>query len=236
MRSILIIDNNASNYCHACYAFREHVEANYRVLVRSRDDLPRELHHYSHIVLTGGVGRLDPGDESFTHLRHLILEAVREQIPLLGICFGHQAIAAALGEPGFVSIYRRPTTGWVRIHRLAGVSSRLLNDLPRTFYAFEHHHNDVNHLPADFVLTATSRRNPIEAFEHATLPIFGVQFHPEINPRRAARIMRAQLIERLPRHWEVVHKHGRLPYSATINRQIFMNFYRQQRPEPAKLD
>jgi len=234
MRSILIIDNNTSNFCNACYAFREHVQANYRVLVRSHNDLPQTLRRYSHIVLTGGVGRLNATDNTFTHLRHLITEAAREQIPLLGICFGHQAIAAALGEPSFVSVYRRPTTGWVRIHRTPETPSRLLDGIPKSFYAFEHHHDDVNRLPADFIRTATSRRNPIEAFEHKTLPIFGVQFHPEINRRHAQHIMRNQVIERLPSRWLVQHETGRPPYSQSINRQLFMNFYGQARPDEAK--
>ncbi len=233
MRYVLIIDNNRLTPCNACYAFREHVQAKYRVLVRTHDDLPKTLHRYSHIVLTGGSGRLDEEDESYLHLRHLIREAVKEGVPLLGICFGHQAIAAALGGSEYVNRFRRPTTGWVKIERIG--RSRLLNNLPHTFYSFEHHFNDVNKLPEGFIQTATSLRNPIEAFEHTHLPIFGVQFHPEISQRRSKHILREQLMDRMPGDWWVQQKNGRLPQGSSAHKQLFENFYNQSRVEQKEL-
>ncbi len=223
MRHILIIDNHLTNPCNACYAFRENVAAKYNVLVRNHDELPETLAGYSHVVLTGGAGKLEATNPGFRHLRQLIKEAIKEEIPLLGICFGHQAIVAALASDHNITHYRRPTTGWVKIRRIR--PSRLLKNLPGQFFAFEHHHDDVSRLPAGYMRTATSRRNPIEAFEHETLPVFGVQFHPEINRRRASHILHEQVVERVPSNWLVLRHKGRTPFAESISQTIFANFY-----------
>jgi GMP synthase-like glutamine amidotransferase len=229
-RKVLIIDNHLTEPCHACSVFRGQMAEKYRVIIRTHDQMPKTLDRYSHILLTGGAGRLDPFDEPFVHLRRLIRKAVKEQVPVLGICFGHEAIVAALRSDASITNYEKPTTGWVKIRRTG--ESRLLKGLPEKFYAFEHHRNYVNSLPAGFITTATSNRDKIEAFEHEALPIFGVQFHPDITHRRASHLIKQHLIERLPKSWLMRPPHkGHTPFSATLYHQIFKNFYEQKRAD-----
>lgn len=221
MRRILIIDNNLVSYCHRCYRFREHVRARYNVIISSADKLPESVHTYSHVVLTGGSGRLDALDPRARKLSQFIRMVADSGTPLLGICFGHEAIAATFAPEPALEHFRHPNTGWTRIERTA--QSRLLTDVPQHFYAFEHHKDDVLHLPADFVITARSHRTPIEAFEHTTRPIFGVQFHPDIRRRRALQLLAQFRIERPPASWrsgdDMRH------FSPAIHQRIFHNFY-----------
>lgn len=221
MRHILIIDNSLSRPCVRCYRFRENIKARYQVRVSAADKLPQSLSSFSHIILIGGSGRLDDGDPRAKHLKIFIRRAIREGVPLLGICFGHEAIAAAVSKRKVIEYSAHPITGWNRIRRVS--KSRLLAGLPKVFYAFEHHHNDITHLPSDFIVTASSRRTKIEAFEHTSLPIFGVQFHSEIRRRRAQLLLKVFAIEKLPERW--LASSDNRHFSHRLQQQIFHNFY-----------
>lgn len=221
-KKILIVDNHL-NSCNACYSFRREIHSNYRVVTRTHKDLPKTFSHYSHIVLTGGTGRIDTGDPAFVKLQTFIRHAAKSGIPMLGICFGCQAIAVSLGSETFLTNFDKPAIGWNRIYRIG--ESRLLNGLPKQFYCYEHHHSHVNRLPAGFIHTAHSRRTKFEAFEHNSLPIFGIQFHPDISHRRGRQLYNEQIKERMPKRWLIFHKLGRPPYSKEINKKIFYNFY-----------
>ncbi len=233
MRHILIIDNHLRQFCNKCSIFRDDVVAKYRAVVRRHDELPESLDDFTHIVLTGGGGQVNMGDPSIDHLKKLIRRASDEAIPMLGVCFGHQMIAATLGGDDATQSYVNPETGWFRIHRLG--KSRLLSGLPEYFYSFEHHHDDVIKLSADFLITARSKRCPIQAFEHKTLPIFGVQFHPEMSKRQAKTLIAQHINRHMPTAWLGVNKRGRMPFSRHIGEVVFDNFYAIKRPIKTKV-
>jgi len=232
MRNILIIDNHLKDYCEKCSVFREDIKAKYKVAIRAHDNLPKDLDTYSHIVLTGGGGRVAMDDPTLPHLQRLIRKAFKDQIPMLGICFGHQMIAAALAGEDAIESYVHPETGWFRLRRQG--ESRLLSGLPEYFYAFEHHHDDVVRLPADFIRTASSPRCEVEAFEHKTLPVFGVQFHPEVSKRTAKTIIAQHVMRHMPTDWLGRNPRGRMPFSHHTGEVIFANFYATSRPKLAR--
>ncbi len=98
-------------------------------------------------------------------------------VPLLGVCLGHQAIGAAFGA----SIVAAPRP----VHGLTSVITHdgrgVLAGLPRRFPATRYHSLIVAEptLPACLQVTARTSRGLPMALRHATLPIEGVQFHPE---------------------------------------------------------
>lgn len=96
--------------------------------------------------------------------------------PMLGVCLGHQSIAQAFG--GKVRRASRPVHGMTSdIHHVGdGLFAGLKQPLLVTRY-----HSLVVDLPDDgsLVQTATGPEGEVMAFAHATLPIYGVQFHPE---------------------------------------------------------
>ena len=104
------------------------------------------------------------------------LKAEGSRQPILGICFGHQLIAHLLGgrvEKGTSAEY-----GLTKIY--VDEADVLFAGLPKEFNAWASHYDEVNALPKDFVALAHSNICKIEAMKHKTLPIFSVQFHPEV--------------------------------------------------------
>ena len=98
-------------------------------------------------------------------------------IPLLGVCLGHQALAAAFGA----RVVRAPEL-------LHGITSRIHHDgrgifagLPEGFAATRYHSLsvDARTLPDELAVTATSESGVVMGLAHRTSPLVGVQFHPE---------------------------------------------------------
>jgi anthranilate synthase/aminodeoxychorismate synthase-like glutamine amidotransferase len=109
------------------------------------------------------------------------VEAIRRlgpTTPVLGVCLGHQCIAAAYG--GRVVRAGRPMHG--RTSPIRHDGSGLFAGLPSPFRATRYHSLAVEaaSLPAELAVTATADDDgEIMALAHRTHPVFGVQFHPE---------------------------------------------------------
>ncbi|HVZ23241.1 MAG TPA: aminodeoxychorismate/anthranilate synthase component II [Vicinamibacterales bacterium] len=99
-------------------------------------------------------------------------------LPILGVCLGHQCIAAAYG--GDIVRARRPVHG--RTSAIVHDESRLLAGVPSPFEAARYHSLVIApaSLPSCLRVTATAADDgAIMAVEHRSHPVFGVQFHPE---------------------------------------------------------
>jgi anthranilate synthase component II len=108
------------------------------------------------------------------------LELVRQwhtRVPILGVCLGHQAIAEALG--GRVARAQAPVHG--RASRVLHDGCGIFRRVPSPFSAGRYHSLVVEpaSLPAELRITASTTDGVIMAIEHQTLPVVGVQFHPE---------------------------------------------------------
>jgi len=123
------------------------------------------------LVLSPGPGR--PEDAG------VCLEAVRAMsptIPILGVCLGHQVVAAAFGG----SVGRgEPCHGkaWDIVHDASG----LFAGIPSPFMACRYHSLVVEEgdLPAALTADAWTPEGVVMSIRHDELPVFGVQFHPE---------------------------------------------------------
>lgn len=106
-----------------------------------------------------------------------IIRELAPSIPILGVCLGHQAIAAALG--GQVIRADEPVHG--RTSWIEHDERRLFANLPNPFRATRYHSLVVDEvtLPADLIVTARTEDGIPMALEHERWPLFGVQFHPE---------------------------------------------------------
>jgi anthranilate synthase component 2 len=94
--------------------------------------------------------------------------------PLLGVCLGHQTIGQHFGgtvaRGGLMHGKTSPVT-----HDNSG----LFAGLPSPFQATRYHSLIVENVPSELIVNATSDDGHVMGFRHATLPINGVQFHPE---------------------------------------------------------
>jgi anthranilate synthase component II len=108
------------------------------------------------------------------------VEAVRHfagRVPMLGVCLGHQAIGAALGG----AIVRAGVPMHGKTSAIAHDSAGVFKSLPQDFTVVRYHSLVIERasLPAELIVTATSNDGEIMGVRHKTLPIEGVQFHPE---------------------------------------------------------
>lgn len=132
------------------------------------------------IVITGSshmVSAREPWSEA---LVPWLRQVVAQEVPVLGICYGHQLLAHALGgdvgqhpqglEIGTAQVERRPEAA----------DDPLLGALPERFAAQTVHWQSVRRLPPDAVLLAGNAHEPHHAFR-AGRRAWGVQFHPEFS-------------------------------------------------------
>ncbi len=107
-----------------------------------------------------------------------LLEKAPKDLPMLGVCLGHQAMVESLG--GTLEVDPVPTHGKDSpVHYEPG--SALFEGLPNPFDAGRYHSLRVERsgLPAVFRLTAWTQEGLVMAVEHRDWPWFGLQFHPE---------------------------------------------------------
>ena len=97
-------------------------------------------------------------------------------IPVFGICYGFQVMAAALG--GVVSQTGKSEFG--RTDVSAQIASKIFNGLPAQQKVWMSHGDAVTTAPAGFSICAVTADTPIAAFEDASGQMAGVQFHPEV--------------------------------------------------------
>ncbi|MEN9544357.1 MAG: hypothetical protein RLZZ598_1190 [Pseudomonadota bacterium] len=99
------------------------------------------------------------------------------RLPILGVCLGHQSIGAALGG----SIVRAQVQMHGKASEIATDERGVFHGLPARFSVIRYHSLAIERstLPADLEISATTEDGEIMGVRHRTLPIEGVQFHPE---------------------------------------------------------
>jgi anthranilate synthase len=124
------------------------------------------------VVLSPGPGRPEDFDCSAT-----IAACLARDLPVFGVCLGLQALVEYLG--GKLDTLSRPTHG--KPSQVQVVGGELLAGLPERFTAGRYHslHAPAPALPSGLTLTAVSDDGVVMAVEHDSLPLAGVQFHPE---------------------------------------------------------
>lgn len=112
--------------------------------------------------------------------------ALYSDIPVMGVCFGHQLVGEGLG--GRVVKMEEREFGFREIELTEeGLGSELFRGFPETFVSFTTHEDTVKRLPGARVLA----RNDfgLQSFESRDLPAFGIQFHPEYDLTMARKLL-----------------------------------------------
>jgi len=126
------------------------------------------------VILTGSNFMLSKPDTRMVFQPEMDL--VREtDIPLLGICFGHQLIGAAYGSEVVDLGHNVRAFKDVKLLR----SDPILDGLPGSIRVSESHRQALTRVPEGFRHLAESATSQVEAICHQKRPLYGVQFHPE---------------------------------------------------------
>ncbi len=145
-------------------------------LVRRNDEVdPAELDSLGvdGILISPGPGRPEDAGVSVA----LVSAAAARELPLLGVCLGHQAIAVCFGG----TVIRAPELLHGRTSEVIHDGLGVLAGLPSPFTATRYHSlaADEQSLPDELEITSRTPSGIVMSVRHRTLPIEGVQFHPE---------------------------------------------------------
>jgi len=118
------------------------------------------------------------------------------KLPILGVCLGHQSIGAAFGG----TIVRARELMHGKTSQITTTQQGVFADLPRQFTVNRYHSLAIRRddCPADLEITAWTDDGEIMGVRHKTLPIQGVQFHPESILTEHGHAMLRNFLEQKP--------------------------------------
>ena len=164
----ILVINNYGQFCHLIHRAVRDLDMDTKVIpnTTSIEDILAE--EPDGIILSGGPSMERAG---------LCAEYVKElDLPILGICLGHQAIAKAFGGevgPGV-------SGGYADIDVEIVEENDILKGLGPMTSVWASHADEVLKMPEGFIQLARSDICEIEAMKHPEKPIYGVQWHPEV--------------------------------------------------------
>ena len=188
---ILVIDNYDSFTFNLVHYL---MELGGSVLVRRNDDLSA-----AEAVQSGAKGILiSPGpctpDDAGISL-DVVAECAKAKLPLLGVCLGHQAIGQYFG-----ATVKRGGLMHGKTSDVTHDGSGVFAGLPSPYKATRYHSLIVEDIPEVLAVNATSEtpgsgETSVMGFRHKTLPIHGVQFHPESIATEHGHALLANFLE-----------------------------------------
>ena len=174
--TILVVDNRDSFVYNIVQLLKE---SGFEIGIDVKRCDALELRHlerdYAGIILSPGPGL--PSESGL--LLGVVAEAAQQRIPLLGICLGHQAIAEHFG--GHLLQLAHPLHGHASVLHVTDDNNSLLEGADGATVGRYHSWTvDASSLPGELQTSAIAADDGcIMAVRHRTLPIWGMQFHPE---------------------------------------------------------
>ncbi|AXR79798.1 type 1 glutamine amidotransferase [Natrarchaeobaculum sulfurireducens] len=181
------------------------------------------------VVITGSRSSVYWDDDWIDATKSWVAGAVDRDIPCLGVCWGHQLLADVLG--GTVEDMGAYEVGYSEIERTT--DSRLFDGIDETFTAFTSHSDEVSELPPGATPLA---KNEYSNHGFRRDRVFGVQFHPEYDPKTARSLVHRKNLsdERLESVLaEITAENYRAACEAKLVFENFLEFVREVSSTPA---
>jgi GMP synthase (glutamine-hydrolysing) len=165
----ILVINNYGQFCHLIHRAIRDLDVETDIIANTLSNDEILAMEPDGLILSGGptidrIGRAE--------------EIVREmELPILGICLGHQLMARAYG--GEIATGQKGGYAAIQVEILE--EDEILKSLGPTTSVWASHADEVTKLPPDFIRLARSDVCDVEAMRHKSKPLFGVQWHPEVS-------------------------------------------------------
>ncbi|MBB2893602.1 aminodeoxychorismate/anthranilate synthase component II [Flexivirga oryzae] len=171
MTKILVIDNYDS-FVFTIVGYLQQLGAETTV-VRNDAVTPQEGAPYDGVLVSPGPGTPEEAGVSTA----MIAACAQREQPMFGVCLGHQALGVVYGA----TVDRAPELLHGKTSRIVHTGSGVLAGVPMPFTATRYHSLAITSdtVPDELEVTARTDSGVIMAVQHRTLPLHGVQFHPE---------------------------------------------------------
>jgi para-aminobenzoate synthetase component II len=175
MTKILVLDNYDS-FVYTLSGYLQQLGAETDVIRNdavTEQELPALMDKYDAVLISPGPGTPKDAGLSIS----VVQQALKTEKPVLGVCLGHQAIAEAMGA----TVQSAEELMHGKTSDVVHDDSLIFKGVPKTFKATRYHSLAVldGTVPKDLVVTSRTKGGVIMGLQHATKPIYGVQFHPE---------------------------------------------------------
>lgn len=175
MTKVLVLDNYDS-FVYTLNGYLQQLGAETEVLrndIVTEAELPALLAKYDAVLLSPGPGTPADAGLSIPVVRY----ALEHDVPVFGVCLGHQAIAEAMGA----TVRQAEELMHGKTSLVEHDSSLVYENVPNPFTATRYHSLAVvdSTVPEDLIVTSRTQGGVIMGLQHASKPIYGVQFHPE---------------------------------------------------------
>ena len=191
-RPHLVLIDATLGETHAQRNFTREVDATLTIFRASAGEIPQPIApeddaepaeanvapSYDGVIISGSQSSVYHDEPWMAELATWVRGAIAADLPVIGVCWGHQLLAEMLG--GTVEDRGEYELGYVEIDQVE--DDPLLDDISNPFVAFATHSDEVTALPDDVTMLARNEAG-IQAFRKDR--VYGVQFHPEYDMRTA---------------------------------------------------
>lgn len=207
MRKILVLQHVAHEILGTLNPLLKNAGFRIKYVNFDRDpDATPNMDKYSGLVVLGGyMGVYD--DHKFPHLlheQHVIEQALKKEVPVLGICLGSQLISHVLGGRVYQTDF--PEIGWSEVSFTEGAQKDPLFKSFKNKEMIFQLHQDTFDLPREVTHLATTNLYPAQAFKYGE-NVYGLQYHLEVDEEMVMRWLRipanVKLIEKFKSHYSI---------------------------------
>jgi para-aminobenzoate synthetase component 2 len=123
-----------------------------------------------------------------------LIKEFYKEIPILGVCLGHQSIGEAFGG----DVVKAPTVVHGKTSRVVHQGKGIFRDIPNDFLAARYHSLVIapGTMPTELEVTAQTADGVVMGVQHRTYPVFGVQFHPESIATEHGKLLLSNFISK----------------------------------------
>ncbi|MGV3540528.1 MAG: anthranilate synthase component II [Rufibacter sp.] len=167
---MLLLLDNFDSFTYNLYDYFRQLGAEVEV---RRNDVP--LEELQELPLQGIVLSPGPGTPEKAGVMPTVIGHYHAQLPMLGICLGHQALGQFFGAKVVKAI--KPMHG--KISHIRCAEDPIFDQMPQTVQVVRYHSLVLQETPETIVPLAQTQEGELMAFKHHALPLYALQFHPE---------------------------------------------------------